>query len=294
MADPIGIFIRRWKFIALLTLAATVLALVISLLRPKEYTASATALPSNSLITDKARIFNTGIEALYPEIGTPDELDRIEGSAKLDTIFIHVSKAFDLVPHYQISPSDEAIYHAANTLKKNTEIRRSAYGELKIQVWDGDAELAANVANALLDALNELHQQVQTVNNKRVLENLKKGLAQKQAQLDSIHADVRNYGGPSVNPPNDTLLNRQRKQIYSLPSTQLMQEQIAQYQKLISEYELAVGTMPQALIAVERARPSLFPDKPKVLQTVLLAFGASLLFSFLLAAYTENRRQHQK
>ena len=100
MPDLISVFSRWWKFILGLSLVAVLIALIFSLLSPKKYLSIATALPANSLLTDKARIFNANIEALYAETGTPDELDRLEGTAALDTLFIATAKEFGLAQHY--------------------------------------------------------------------------------------------------------------------------------------------------------------------------------------------------
>ena len=149
MPDIISVVGRRWKLIGLLTLVATVAALVAGLLSPRQYAGVATALPANPLISDKARIFNQNIEALYPEIGTADELDRIEGTAKLDTLFLAVATDHKLVGHYNIgTTAGDALDKAALQLKNNSRINRTGFGELKIKVWDKDKQMAAALANA--------------------------------------------------------------------------------------------------------------------------------------------------
>lgn len=306
MPDIIAVISKRWKLILALTSVATILALVVSLVSPKEYVAVATALPANSMTADKGRIFNTNIETLYPEIGTPDELDRIEGTSKLDTLFITVAELFDLSPHYAIDKnSANATYKAALALKKNTDIRRSAYGELKIRVWDGDAVMAAQLANALLAKLNEIHQHIQNVNNAAVLQRLKIELEIKEQQLDSLQTEVVNFRTTMQGDNLNDDFQRQKanrdtnRSKVSLRFSQInaktapLTNQIKEYYQIISQYELAVNTNPHVLIAVENARPSVWPDKPKVFQTTLFAFGASLLFSFLLALFAESRSQEK-
>jgi LPS O-antigen subunit length determinant protein (WzzB/FepE family) len=76
MPDLISVFARWWKFILGLSLLAVVIALLASLLSPKKYLSVATALPANSLMADKARVFNSNIEALYSDFGTPDVIGR--------------------------------------------------------------------------------------------------------------------------------------------------------------------------------------------------------------------------
>jgi len=304
MPDIISVLARRGKLIFILTAVATILALVISLLRPKEYLAVATALPANSLAADKARIFNSNIESLYPELGTPDELDRIEGTAKLDTIYIAVADRFDLASHYGVDKSTtDVVYKAAQALKKNTDIRRSAYGELKIRVWDGEPTIAAQLANALLNKLNEIHQHIQNTNNAVVLQRLRQGLTAKQQEFDSIATEMIEFQTNGMSRINDEPFDDKRlgtdsgriKPGLTLPHiaarSSTLQQQVKEYENIISQYELAVNTNPQVLIAVENARPSIWPDKPKTAHTVLFAFGASLIFSFLLALLAESRKR---
>ena len=94
MPDLITVFSKRWKLIAGLTLLSVLIAFVVCLISPKKYLSTATALPANTLIADKARIFNNNIEALYSDFGATDELDKLEGTAALDTIFIAAAEKF--------------------------------------------------------------------------------------------------------------------------------------------------------------------------------------------------------
>src|SRR3954463_485504 len=104
MPDLLHVFARKWKLIFTITLLATIVATVAALFSPKRFLSVATALPANSMIADKARIFNPNIEELYSDFGTPDELDRLEGTAALDTIFIATSDEMKLAEHYSLEP----------------------------------------------------------------------------------------------------------------------------------------------------------------------------------------------
>ena len=150
MPDLLLVLIKRWKLILSVTVLATLLALMFSLLSPKKYLSVATALPVNSVTADKARLFNSNIEALYSDFGLPDELDRIEGTAHLDTIYIAAAEQFDLSKYYEIKDVGEGTYKAAIRLKKNTKIERSSYGELKVKTWDGNRNKSAELANFLM------------------------------------------------------------------------------------------------------------------------------------------------
>src|SRR5690606_26295454 len=146
----------------------------------------ATALPANSMVADKARLFNNNIEALYSDIGTVDELDRLEGTGILDTIYIAASDSFDLASHYKEPESGESSFKAARKLKKNTKITRTAFGELKVKVWDEERNMAATLANFLMRRIGQVHQHLQNENSLGILQKMEEDFARKQEQFRAI------------------------------------------------------------------------------------------------------------
>lgn len=275
MPDLLTVFFRRWKLLLLLPLIATAVALLACLLLPKEYAGETTALPANSLTGDKARIFNVNIQALYPEIGSGDELDKMEGTARLDTLYSAAVDRFHLVQHYGLTATKtEAWQSATKKLKKKTEIKRTGYGELRITVWDKDQQMAADLANFLLQTLNDIHQHLQTENNRLVLQKLKDAASGNDPSTTSIPSQV------------DTTLVNRNKTLASVTNG----EQEQAYRQLIAEYEIALRAAPKVLLVVERAKPQLQRERPDLTSTLLLTFLASFLFSLLLALFVESRK----
>jgi len=277
MSDFFSVIARRWRPVLLISFLATAVALVACLLSPKKYLGQVTAIPANAEAADRARIFNQNIEGLYRELGEPDELDQIEGTAKLDTIYLAVAKQFYLPSYEPAKASDVlALHSAAKTLQKNTRINPTGYGELKIRVWDEDPQMAATLANALLQQLNTIHQHLRTENNRVVLQRLKEEYAKKRGSIGD-----RSNGEDSATSSTSSRFD------YGKTST----EQLALYSRLIDEYELALKTNPSALLVVEPARPSPWHDQPKTVQVVLFTFLASFFFSLLLVFFAEGRRK---
>jgi len=276
MPDLLIILSRWWKFILGLTAGAVILAFIITLLLPKQYLSTATALPANSLVADKARILNANIEALYPEIGLPDELDKLEGTAALDTLFIAVANEFKLDEHYHIHASDESIDKAVLKLRKNSNISRTGYGELRVKVWDVDRNIAAAMANSFMSKLQALHQHLQNENNLVVLQRLKEAYASKEKLFNNYSDSVVKTGAAQE------LMAAQKATIL---------EQLKEYQLAMDQYELAIKTNPPVLLSVEKARPAVWSDRPKIFQILLLTAIAAFLFSFLLAVSFESRNK---
>lgn len=279
MPDLLTVLIRKWKFIFALSLLSAITALIVALLTPKQYLATATALPANTVLSDKASIFNQNIEALYSDFGTPDDLDRMEGTATLDTIFIAASKEFNLPEHYSLRSSNDFFYTAALHLKKNSKINRSAYGELKIKVWDEDKNMSATLANYLMQKLQQIYQSLLNVTNATTVRNLKENYAALQNQYLQLTDSLHKMKDDSLNGS---------KQIIKMKLAAIG-DQLQQYQKSIDQYELAIATNTPVLLIVENARPPQKADKPDVLPLVIFVFAAAFILSFLIMLFVETR-----
>jgi uncharacterized protein involved in exopolysaccharide biosynthesis len=266
--------ISKWrKQILAITGLSLLIVGIILFLKPNQYLSIATAVPASSYSTDKSKIFNENIEALYSELGNPDDLDLIIGTAKLDTIYLAVTDQFNLFDHYKIPVKDESARHkAAKLLIRNSKVMKSEYGELKVKVWDTDKNLAPQLANAILDKLQAIHQDLQSINNKASLNGLQKASTKIKAQLDSLQS-----------------VTKSSNEIYTARSKGLM-DQLQQYEKLIDEYQLVIDSKAPVLMIVEKARASSHPDRPRRLQIMIAAGVLGFLFALLAALVIERRK----
>lgn len=264
--------------LSIILLSLTIVAVVL-FMKPEKYLSVTTALPASSYASDKASIFNNNIQQLYPAMGTPDDLDKIVGTAQLDTVYLAVAAAFNLYDHYKVEEQGEAaLIKAAYLLKANTKVIKSDFSELKVKVWDTDKNLAPQLANAIMDKLNSIHQDVQNSNNVSILANLK-------TRLDSLHLEIINV---HRNSDSAGMFNKISAEIEKQTATQ--SEQLQQYLKLINQYQLMVDSKTPVLIIVEKARVSNWPDKPQKLPMLVATFVLSALFSLLLALLLERRK----
>ena len=261
MPDLFTLISNWWKHILLLLLLSLITAGVILFTQRPEYRSVATAVPASTYSADKARMFNSNIEQLYSALGTPDDLDLVVGTGKLDTVYLAVTRQFNLQDHYKMQEKGEAaITKAAVLLKKNCTVTKSEYGELKVSVWDTDKQLAPQLANAVLAQLQLIHQYLQHVGNEASLQSLLAMKEQLSRQRDSAAEKI-------------------------IPDAKL-----SDYNTLIAEYQLILSHKSPALIVVESARASEWPDRPKRTQWMLGTAVLALLFSLLLAAFLESRK----
>lgn len=263
MPDLFTLFRNWWKPMLLVLVLSLVTTGVIVYTQRPEFRSVATAVPANSYTADKAKIFNSNIDQLYSALGTPDDLDMVLGTGKLDTVYLAVARRFNLQDHYKTEEQGEAaLTKAAWLLKRNCSVVKSEYGELKVSVWDTDKQLAPQLANAVLEQLQLIHQHLQQAGNEASLTAVKAMKAQVSRQLDSATVEQQ----------------------------QVLKTKLAEYDRLIGEYELVLLHPTPALLVVEAARVSEWPDRPKRLQWMLGTAVLALLFGLLIAAVLESRK----
>ena len=267
--------ITKWrKQIIIIVALSLVVVGILVFLCPNKYLSESTALPASSYTTDKASIFNRNIQELYSALGTTDDLDMIVGAAQRDTVYLATVDNYDLTQHYKTGGTPAvARQKAAYCLKKNSKVMKSAYGELKVMVWDTDKNLAAQLANTIMDKLQAILQQLLNQNNMATLTALKSGQLRTQRALDSLNhvADQAPIPGMS--------------------QQEALTKQYQQYAELINEYQLLSDTKQPALLVVEKARPALFPDKPKRVLILIATAVLSFIFSLFVALILERRQK---
>lgn len=265
MPDMFDLFKNWWKQMLAVIIASLLVVGTVTYLKPQKYLSVATAVPASSFASDKSKIFNENIQALYSALGTPDDLDMIVGTARLDTVYLAVTDQFNLYDHFKMQEKGEAARSkAASLLKKNTKVMKSEYGELKVKTWDTDKNLAPQLANAIMEKLKAIHQDLQNAGNLATLQ----GLISRKEKLEQAADSIMN-----------TVENTTRRK-----------EQIGQYEKLIGEYQLMVDTKPPVLITVEKAKAAAWPDQPKTVQLLMATAVLAFIFSLLAALVLERKK----
>ena len=269
MPDIFDLIARWWKQMLAVMVLSLLAVGIITFLKPRQYLSVTTAVPASSFASDKGKIFNENIRELYSTLGTPDDLDMILGTANLDTVYLFVADQFNLFDHYKMKEEGAAARtKAASLLKKNTKVMKSEYGELKVKVWDTDKNLAPQLANAFMNRLQAIHADLQGAGNQAALIGLQTGKKKIQLQSDSITG----ISEPVI----------ERKKV--------LQDQVRQYEKLISEYQLMVDSKPPVLIVVEIAKPSAWTDRPRRMQIMIATAILSFLFALLAALVLERKK----
>src|SRR5271165_2267897 len=148
---------REKKQILLVTLAVAVLATIVVFFLPKMYTATTTILPPqqkqsslNSMLGQIGALAGLGAS----DLGLKNPADLFVAMLSSRTIEDSLINRFDLRKVYRVSQYQDA----RKQLKQRSEIIATKEGLISISVTDHEPRRAADIANAYVDELHNLNQ----------------------------------------------------------------------------------------------------------------------------------------
>ncbi|WP_375417632.1 hypothetical protein [uncultured Hymenobacter sp.] len=165
----LGPIINRWKYLVGAALAlALVGSLVVALLLPNIYQSTAVFYPTNLQSADPDRL----VEGSKLEISTKGEdLDRIITIGTSQLVAELIIKRFDLFRHYQAGTpgDDKAENYVLYEFNANLDIVHNDRDAIELTFRDPNKRLAARVANAMVEVIDSLNQQLTLENRRQIL-----------------------------------------------------------------------------------------------------------------------------
>jgi len=166
------------------------LSVVVSLLLPNYYKAETTFYAASPDLAKPIPI--GGEEKDFRIYGDDRDLDRLFTIATSHDILFHIIDSFDLYTHYDIDRSDSKAKHKVHeALLENYQTIKTKYGALQLIVEDKDPKLAAAIANAAREKIEQMAQKIVKDSQAKLIENYNQNLVIKQIQSDSLSLKVR-------------------------------------------------------------------------------------------------------
>jgi uncharacterized protein involved in exopolysaccharide biosynthesis len=185
--------------------------------------------------------------------------------------------SFKLADHYKISKTNPRRRLAAyNELKEKSDVYITDLGHVRIKFWDIDKKLAADMANTVVNKINQRSIEMANAAKQQILNKLQKQL---QADETEVKQLIEN---PSPSMPAEVNLAKR---------TSLL-KQIEDNTTLVNQFKVSLNDV-NSLYVFQNAYPALKPDRPKRLPAIIMAFLLSLFFS-VLAALLLNRLRKEK
>ena len=240
---------KRWGTVIMIVIVALGLAAIGIFFLPKKYYSNAKIIPTNPVLTDKGRLFNRNIEGLYSIYGTGDDLDRLYALANTESSYRFIGDSFRLFPK---KSSAIAKYKILQKIKKSIELKKTTDGELEIGVWTKDAELSAQMANAMVERIRQANVQYLLDFNRSALSLREQNDSAKQG--DSLQV-------PGNNPDS---------------------------RQAINEIILAIKASPPPFILIDPATPAAKAGRPAVFLILFLVFIGSTFLAIIIVNILER------
>lgn len=309
---------KKRKMLMLTSGMTAVVAIVISLMIKPLFLSTAIVFPTATSTVSFSEQRNAKASSM--DFGEEDQAEQLVQILQSSRIRDKVIQRFDLMKHYDIDPNDKnRNYKLMKEYEGHIKFTRTKYGSIQIDVLDEKPELAAEIANKIVDLID-------TVKNNMVAErtvpafeiNLRKKQLLEQdlqnvlVQLDSladkgvisIEGRTNLYTAyiEAKTPADREFLKRQIDVNLKYGAKfdgleQMRDEKIIKMEKFLDSYEQAESDAYANFthkFIVERAVKADKKDKPKRMIIVLLAMIGSFVFMVFALLINERIKELKK
>jgi uncharacterized protein involved in exopolysaccharide biosynthesis len=185
---------KRRKILMIISGAAAVLSLIVSLLMTPIYRSTAIVFPAATSTVSFSEQRNAKAAAM--DFGEEEHAEQLVQILSSSRIRDKIVQEFDLMKHYKIDQNDENKYYKlVKSYNENFLFVRTRYGSIQIDVLDRDPKLAADMANKIVDLIDTVKNQMVAERtwpafeiNKRKKEQLEKEREDLIHRMDTLSA----------------------------------------------------------------------------------------------------------
>ena len=195
----------------------------------------------------------------------------------MDTVYNQLVDEFNLIVYYDLKGEEQNRLRrkAVLELKDDISIQKTELAQLKISIWTTDAELSAKLVNRLVEITRFKEESIWKSGYEKMLLNFNKS-------IDSLSNIYEGIGFKAK-------LGKEHISPLDLVKSNTLSEQINTQQKAVAEIKLAIDNNPPALYVLETATPAAKPEKPNVLEVLILSTMVSVVFG-TMALLIYNRK----
>lgn len=177
----------KWrKAIFTVCFLSALISIVLSLMMPNYYEATTSFYAASPDMTKPERMFGTSsYDMKY--YGESSDIDRIITIAKSSELVEFLVNKFKLFEHYDIDPAkDKAAFFLRRKLNSQYNVKKTKLDAIDLSIEDEDKNLAAEMANAARDKIDQIAQSLIKGSQEKLLKTLEKSIARKENQLNKI------------------------------------------------------------------------------------------------------------
>src|SRR5690554_4440777 len=180
---------KNRKPLILTGVIAGIISIVISLMLPVLYESNAIVFPTATSTVSFNPLSNAKASSMdFGEEENAEQLIQILQSSPLRN---RVIEKFDLANVYEIDPEDENYYYKlGKEYQSHIKFDRTRYGSINISVLDESPELAANIANKIVQLIDTVKNDLIKERTVPAFEINKRKLQQLQASQEKLNQEM--------------------------------------------------------------------------------------------------------
>ncbi len=187
-------FLWKWRRPILIVVITTIIGSIIISdphIMPPYYASTSLVYPLNPNLTQSSNLFGDNAQGYF---GGSADIDRILSIAGSMPLKMYIVQKFNLFQHYKIDSSKERYptYAVLEELHDNYHFEKNDRGAIQITVQDKDRNLAAAMANSIVDKIDQTNKELINLNKEKILSIYESKLKQKQGEVQTLTDSIFN------------------------------------------------------------------------------------------------------
>jgi len=200
--EVILFLLRNWKRLAIVSFSGAVLGLIFSsplFITPK-YKSVCIFYPGMNNSISNALFYTIKQKAQDPMMYAEQEVtEHYMQLLQSEDLRGRVIAKYELYKHYQLDPTDlDDMKRMSKIYDENIQISRTDFNSIKVVVLDPEPEMAATLANGIVDLMDQLKTEINRKMANQIYQIVEKEYLGKMNYCDSIKSRLKELGADGV------------------------------------------------------------------------------------------------
>lgn len=256
--------------------------------------------PSSALIGSRDNLFRTEVQDGLDQVGLENEVDRVVVIANSAPVVSDLIESFKMMEHYDIDPKDpKAKQKTYKLFAKNYKVAKGASGQIELTFNDWDAQLASDILNKAIPAIQDKYRFIYTNSGNGIAEALTMQTLHMDSMInkltDSLVQQREQYGIYDIISPgrkgNTSTTSRNARGIEVIQNLEELKDQYvrdrAKFESLKNEHLTVTHKSIPFLQVIQYPSPGGEKVSPFRTLMVLGTFAAALFIGLVIALMSE-------
>jgi capsular polysaccharide biosynthesis protein len=302
------VFIKWKKQITVFVGIATAAAAVVTLMIPNYYESMSIFYPTNPALTDRQMLFNDkGSDQYFDYFGSKNDVNRMLAIAYSADVTDFLINEFNLGSHYKIDTTDKLWrWKTKKKLMSNYTAIKNELSAVEITIVDEDREIAAGMANQIVEMIDKLNKAIILKNKLNILSIYKTKKEEKEIETrmfaDSLSSMRVRYNIEELESPDGGIISIKGNNANAVEHFKILLRKqynaIKDLNNVTTVYEQYNATLKDevsSVFIVEKAHPSEKKKGPLrsliVISVLLLSLFVALVAALITEKASELNRQ---